>query len=192
MALGIASVTIVFLQLSDSYRWQGTLLQRAPRPVLAQGPEAIRPANGGAGSQPAHYLVNPVPGSVIGTLEIPRIHLREAVLEGTTGAILEKAPGHLRNSVLPGEIGTDIIAAHNVTTFHHLDALKTGDWILVNTSAGMFQFQVTKFQVVKVGDPVPNTRYPSLVLETCYPLNAWYLTNQRFLVYAVLVKSGSG
>jgi sortase A len=40
--------------------------------------------------------------------------------------------------------------------------------------------------VVPAGYPVYNTATPSIVLDTCYPLNALYLTSTRYLVYGTL------
>ncbi|UOF89514.1 class D sortase [Fodinisporobacter ferrooxydans] len=131
----------------------------------------------------------PEKGKVIGELSIPELHLNEPILEGTDQPELAKAPGHLPSSVMPGQIGKSIIAAHNVTTFHQIDSLKPGTKILVTTEQGTFTFSVMNQRILHVNDPLPNTAYPALDLETCYPLNAWHLTDQRLFVEAALVKS---
>lgn len=59
----------------------------------------------------------------------------------------------------------------------------------IQTSQGVFKYKVVRHQVIQVGTNVPNTPYPSLVLETCYPLNALQLVNRRYVVRAVLVSS---
>ena len=42
-------------------------------------------------------------GAPVAVLSIPAIGLRTVVLQGTTGAVLENGPGHLRTSVMPGQ-----------------------------------------------------------------------------------------
>lgn len=134
-------------------------------------------------------IEKPKKGGVLGILEIPSLNLKEAILEGTDQPELAKAPGHLPDSVLPGQIGKSIIAAHNATTFRHLDRLKPGDTFSVRTGQGVFTFQVTGQRILNVKDQLPDSAYPALSLETCYPLDALYLTDQRLFVETALVKS---
>ncbi|QSO50453.1 class D sortase [Alicyclobacillus curvatus] len=133
--------------------------------------------------------VQPERGTLIGHLTIPKLGLNAPVTQGTALSILAHSAGHLETSVLPGELGTTVIAAHDVTYFHHIDELKNGDIITVQTAQGTFTYKVTDHKVVHVGTNVQNTVYPSLVLETCYPLNALNLVNQRYVVSAVLIRS---
>jgi len=56
------------------------------------------------------------------------------------------------------------------------------------TPCQTFTYQVTGHQVVQKGSPVYSPSTESLlVLETCYPTNALFLTDQRYLVTAQLV-----
>lgn len=153
-----------------------------PAQVVSYHVDPLYPAAAPVGKQPAN-------GSLIGHLTIPKLGLNAPVTQGTALSILAHSAGHLKTSVLPGELGTTVIAAHDVTYFHHIDELKSGDIITVQTSQGSFTYKVTGHQVIHVGTNVVNTVYPSLVLETCYPLNALNLVNQRYVVSAVLVKS---
>lgn len=131
----------------------------------------------------------PAKGSVIGKLIIPSLNINEAILDGTDQPELAKAPGHLQDSVYPGELGKSILAAHNVTTFHHLDQLTKGMEFTVITNQGTFTFTVTGQKILHLQDELQDTAYPSLALETCYPLDALYLTNERLFVEAALTKS---
>jgi sortase A len=132
----------------------------------------------------------PSNGKLIGMIQIPSLSLNAPILEGTTTSVLDEGAGHLTTSVMPGEVGTSIIAAHNVTWFNHVDQLKKGSPIQVQTNYGKFLFHVTETKIVKTGDPVYNTTQPSLVLVACYPLNALYLTPYRYLVFAKMDVSG--
>lgn len=134
-------------------------------------------------------IKKPKKGEIIGVLEIPSLNLKEAILEGTDQPELAKAPGHLPDSVLPGQIGKSIIAAHNATTFRHIDKLTPGTTFTVRTEQGVFTFQVKGQRILNVKDELPDTAYPALSLETCYPLDALYLTEQRLFVESALIKS---
>lgn len=128
-------------------------------------------------------------GEIIGMLSIPHLRIQEAILEGTGQKELAKAPGHLPDSVLPGQIGTSIVAAHNTSIFRHLDQLKKGMEFTVTTEQGVFTFSVTGQRILSVNDSLPNMAYPAIALETCYPLDALYLTDKRLFVEAALIKS---
>ncbi len=125
----------------------------------------------------------------LGILHISSIHLTAPVLQGTQDAEINSAVGHLSASVFPGERGTSILAGHNVTWFHRINAIPLGGVIAYTTASGTWTFRVIHHQVVHVGASVPNSTVPRLVLEACYPLNALYLTPYRYLVTAVLIKS---
>jgi len=120
----------------------------------------------------------------LGIISIPDISLQAPVLEGTDDKEINVAVGHLTTSVQPGQIGTSVLAAHNATWFHNVDHLSIGNQVVVQTDVGTYTFRVTQMKVVRVGADVYNTSTPSLVLETCYPLNALYLTPYRYLVFA--------
>ncbi|WDL96102.1 class D sortase [Alicyclobacillus sp. ALC3] len=130
--------------------------------------------------------VMPRPDTLVAELDIPTLSLKAPVLEGVADREINVAVGHLPTSVLPGEPGTSILAAHNATWFRHSNRLKPGDKITVATSYGTFDYTVTGNEVVHTGSPIKNTGTPTLILEACYPLNALYLTPYRYLVFAKL------
>ncbi|MBS4191976.1 class D sortase [Bacillus sp. FJAT-49705] len=134
-------------------------------------------------------IVQPKNGEIIGMLTIPNLGIHEAILEGTGQRELAKAPGHLPGTVFPGQIGTSIIAAHNSSTFRHLDQLEEGMEFSVTTEQGVFTFSVTGQRILNVNDSLPDMAYPAIALETCYPLDALYLTDKRLFVEAALIKS---
>ncbi len=128
------------------------------------------------------------PDTVVGELSIPTLKLTVPVLEGTSESVLLIAAGHLSNSVMPGQDGTSVIAAHNATYFRHLNRLKPRSPIIVTTKQGTFWFEVTNAAILPENSAVRNTTAPTLDLEACWPLNALYFTPTRFVVQAVLVK----
>ncbi|MHB1683445.1 MAG: class D sortase [Bacilli bacterium] len=127
-------------------------------------------------------------GTAIGLLEIPQLRLQAPVLEGDGNSVLSVAVGHLPGSALPGQMGMAVLAAHNATWFRSIDRLRKGAAVDVETAYGTFVFQVIDARVVRTGTAVSNSGTPSLLLETCYPLNALYLTPDRYLVTARMIR----
>jgi len=185
----VARVPWVFIQeqlgMRMLHRQAGAWVSSEPSPIAIA--QVI--TQQGLFPQVAGAMPSPKMGVLMGRVVVPNLQLSAPLVQGTGLGVLAMAAGHLTNSVLPGHIGTSIIAAHDVTYFHHLDNLKMGDEIDLTTSQGRFVYQVMSHRVVSVGTNVDNTSYPSLVLETCYPLNALTPVNQRYLVIATLVSS---
>ena len=121
-----------------------------------------------------------------GLLEVPSLGLVAPVREGASDAVLNDAVGHIPASAWPGHPGTSVFSAHDVTWFSRIDGLMPGDEIRYVAPCRTYTYRVTSHRIVPAGYPVYNTATPSMVLDTCYPLDALYLTNTRYLVYATL------
>ncbi len=101
-------------------------------------------------------------GSPVALLEIPRLQLREIVVEGTSSAPLMSGPGHRRDTPLPGQVGTSVVTGRRATyggPFRSIDQLRAGDTITVITGQGRNSFAV--LGVRHAGDPVPPTLAPN-------------------------------
>ncbi|HEX6453605.1 MAG TPA: sortase [Trebonia sp.] len=109
-------------------------------------------------------------GSPVAVLSIPSIGLRDVVLEGTTGQVLENGPGHLRDTPLPGQEGTSVIMGRRAAyggTFSRLGSLNPGATITVVTGQAVSSYQVLDLR--RAGDPTPpplSARQGRLVLVT--------------------------
>ena len=133
--------------------------------------------------------VRTVPGGAIGLIEIPKIGVDKAIVEGVGVEDLKGGPGHYPETPMPGQPGNAAIAGHRTTygaPFNRLDELVAGDAILVTTSQGEFRYEVETSFVVRpdqseVLDPTPDNR---LTLTTCNPR---YSAAQRLIVVAKLV-----
>lgn len=114
------------------------------------------------------------PGDAVAILQIPRIGVDKAVVEGVTLGDLKRGPGHYPATPLPGQPGNAAIAGHRTTygaPFYNLDELEPGDEILVTTRQGRFRYEVSESKVVRptetsVLDPTDDNR---LTLTTCEP-----------------------
>ena len=95
-------------------------------------------------------------GAPVAVLSIPAIGLRTVVLQGTTGAVLENGPGHLRTSVMPGQAGTSVILGRQTAyggPFGRLTSLVPGDSIKVVTGQTVASYKVIDLR--RAGDPLP-------------------------------------
>jgi sortase A len=122
-----------------------------------------------------------------GLIEATSISLQAPVLGGDGDPQLNIAVGHVPGSIWPGEPGTALFAAHDVTYFSHIDGLSVGQTVKFATPCATYNYRVTGHQIVKAGSPIYTSPLQNLmVLETCYPLNALYITPKRYLVTAEL------
>lgn len=99
-------------------------------------------------------------GTPVALLEIPKLNLREVVVEGTSSGPLISGPGHRRDTPLPGQVGTSVVVGRRLTyggPFHSIDQLRAGDEITVTTGQGRHSFAV--IGVRRAGDLLP----PALV-----------------------------
>ena len=102
--------------------------------------------------------VTPV-GEPVALLSVPRLGLRQVVVEGTASGDLLAGPGHLRSTVLPGQQGTSAVFGRAATyggPFGRITELETGDSIIVVTAQGEKRFEV--LGVRRAGDPLPQPR----------------------------------
>jgi sortase A len=124
--------------------------------------------------------------TVYALLKVTKIGLVAPVVQGTDDSELSVAVGHLDASSWPGTTGTSVLAAHDVTWFSQIDQLEPGDEVSVVTACQTFVYTVDSHEVVQTGTIIDQTSAPQLVLTTCYPTNALFLTNQRYVLFASL------
>ena len=153
--------------------------------LVSQEERAIAPQTGGCSrSAPPSG-----PLRVEALLQAPSIGLKAPVVQGTGDAQLDVAVGHEANSAWPQNPGTTVLAAHDVTWFSELNHLHSGDVITYAEPCRTYHYQVTGAQVVRTGAPIPATSTPTLALITCWPLDALFVSPQRYLLSARLVST---
>ena len=124
---------------------------------------------------------------VHGELEVPTIGLDAPVVEGTGDAALAVAVGHDPSSTWPSPSGTAVLSGHDVTWFSQVGRLAPGDALDYVTPCTTYHYRVADHEVVRAGTSLASGSQGRLDLVTCYPLNALYLTPQRYVVEADLV-----
>ena len=149
----------------------------------------------------------PGPGEPVFRIKIPRIHLNDdkgfMVVEGVDEAALQKGPGHypacrpgfalpLCTSIegWPGEKKRVIVSGHRTTYLHpflHIDQLREGDPIYVDTKWGDFTYEVTEQKAVPSTDVSifrSLNEDAELILTTCHPP---FSATERLITYARMV-----
>ncbi|WP_243122215.1 class D sortase [Clostridium thermarum] len=112
----------------------------------------------------------------IAILEIPRIELTVAVVQGTEPKDLKYAVGHFENTAMPGENGNFCVAGHRSYTyseyFNRLDELEKGDKIIAKTEKGTFEYEVYEKTVVEPTEVavLEPTKEATITLVTCTPI----------------------
>lgn len=172
------------------------------------------PAPQPPGQHTATYRVTPRPmrpanGSLLGRVEIPRLHLAAIVREGADAGVLSRAVGHVPSTALAGQRGNFAIAAHRDTLFRALKDIRIGDVVTVDTTKERYSYEVFSTRIVKPtevsvlradGGFAPARRNQLmnvadrpdhlLTMITCYPFYYVGSAPQRFIVQARLISSG--
>jgi sortase A len=125
-------------------------------------------------------------GDVLGRIEIPRLGMAIAILEGTSAQTLRLGIGHIEGTALPGEQGNIGIAGHRDTFFRPLKDIRTNDEIRIETATGISRYQVDWVRVVAPDDTaiLAPAGKPSITLITCYPFYLIGAAPERFVVHA--------
>ena len=139
------------------------------------------------------YIVNPNEGDNIGSLTIPALNRKIPIIQGTDANDLENGVGHFIQSVLPGEEDNCVLSGHRDTVFRQIGDLKIGDQLIVQTSVGKFEYEVSGTRIVHEDDKtviVPSD-HAILTVTTCYPFYAIGNAPDRYIISADLVESFS-
>ncbi|MFY9741181.1 MAG: class D sortase [Candidatus Sulfotelmatobacter sp.] len=125
-------------------------------------------------------------GDVLGRLDIPRLGMSVAVLQGAGSRTLRLGAGHIAGTPLPGEPGNSGIAGHRDTFFRELKDIRANDEIQLQTAHGILHYEVDWVKVVGPDDIsvlAPATE-SMLTLVTCYPFYFVGPAPKRFVVRA--------
>jgi sortase A len=148
---------------------------------LASAPPSSSPA---AASPAAPHV--PEPHDVVAWLEIPRLRISTAVLEGDDDLALSLGAGHIPGTPLPGADGNVGIAAHRDSFFRSLGGVHPRDRIRLRTPAGDWDYTVESTRIVQPSDTgvLDASRQSELTLVTCYPFHYIGSAPLRFIVRA--------
>ena len=128
---------------------------------------------------------------VIARLDIPELHLSDAVLADYDPDSLRKGIGHIRGTAQPGGLGTVGLAGHRDTFFRPLRRILPHMDIRLSDQTGTYHYSVDSTEIVtpdRVQVLAISTR-PELTLITCFPFNYIGAAPKRFVVHAHLVSA---
>jgi sortase A len=160
--------------------------------LLFLAPVHAATANSGPGASPLRE--NEVPAyapvstkdHIIGRIEIPRVGVSAAILQGVDDATIRRAVGHFPETPLPGEKGNMALAAHRTTDFYGLRDIRIGDEVTITSPRGSFRYRVERTWVVSPDDVsvLDSSSDRELTLVTCYPFDYRGSAPRRFIVRA--------
>lgn len=190
-------------------QWDPGPPSSAAPPAAGDDEAAARtPESAPSSGRPAHRTARrpppPARDLAYAVLRIPRIGLTAPVAQGVgKAAVLNKGyVGHYPHSAQPGEAGNAALAGHRNThgePFRHLDRLRTGDTVVVDTAEARYTYAVrrilerttpadgTVLATVPYSSVHPSYRFTApgayLTLTTCTPA---YTSTYRLVVWGVL------
>jgi sortase A len=125
-------------------------------------------------------------GDVLGSIEIPRLGVRVAILEGISTQTLRLGVAHIEGTAFPGEPGNVGIAGHRDTYFRALKDIRTDDEIQIQTATGLSRYEVDSVQIVSpnnIGVLAPSEE-SAITFVTYYPFHFIGAAPQRYIVHA--------
>ena len=124
------------------------------RLTLAEGSIPVGPSD-------ADGVLVPL-GTPIAYLEIPRLDLKEVMVEGTSSSQTAQGVGHQRDTAFPGQAGNAVVMGRSGAyggVFGGLNQLQLGDRFVVSTGQGRFTYEVSGIR--NPGDPEPGAMKPT-------------------------------
>jgi sortase A len=125
-------------------------------------------------------------GTLVGRLEIPRLHLTSMVREGAGESTLAISLGHIPGTSLPGQSGNVGVAGHRDKLFRELRNIQSNDVVKFETLSGTYTYRVEGINIVTPQDVgvLKASDHPQLTLVTCYPFYYVGPAPKRYIVKA--------
>lgn len=132
-------------------------------------------------------------GALVGMLDVPRLKLTTAVIEGDDDTALKRAAGHLPDTPLPWQEGNSAIAGHRDGLFRPLKNVAVGDEILFRTGREELRYRVSATTIVEPDDlsVLAPRSTAALTLITCYPFHYIGPAPKRFVIHAERLAPGA-
>lgn len=129
-------------------------------------------------------------GESFAFLSIPKIGLDDVVMyEGVDRETLQKGPGHMVSTPLPGQPGNSVVSGHRTTygrPFFDFDQLEAGDRVEVETEVGTHVYEVREILIVAPTDVwvTENRNGGWLTMTTCNPK---FSARERLVIQAEMI-----
>ena len=182
--IGISVTSMIMAQEIPQFTLELQSIYEEPEEVPVEDEEEEEDNN----SVKIEDVVWPNYGQHYAQISCDRIGLNAPLYMGDDDSITRVGAGQYLGSFLPGYGRIILVAAHCTTFFKPLQYAKEGDVIVVKTSYGIYQYEVSKIKVYKADDMDAydlSQDYEQLVLYTCYPFRLLSGSRQqRMFVYA--------
>lgn len=127
----------------------------------------------------------------VGSIEIPRLKVREPIVYGIGNRSLDRGVGWWPGTALPGRFGNIVLGGHRTERskpFRHINKLRAGDRITVTYRSQRFVYEVRRKFVVDDSDLSIIDQFPghTITLFSCHPVGA---IDQRIVVTGELVET---
>ncbi|MEE1056185.1 MAG: class D sortase [Acutalibacteraceae bacterium] len=132
-------------------------------------------------------IVYPKYGEMFGELIIDDCAVDAPLFLGDNSVALRNGVGIYYGSCIPGYGKTILVAGHNSTFFNGLKNVEKGQSIVIKTSYGNYEYEITDLAVKQANDSSAydlSADEENLILYTCYPFDELGLTSRRYFVYA--------
>ncbi len=129
---------------------------------------------------------------ISGLIEIPKIKVNAAILEGVDDIALKYTVGHYPGYGQIGQPGNYVLLGHRNYVYGHffrnIDKLDVGDQINIKINTDIYTYLVTESFVVAPEDVwvLEHTEEPTITLITCTPIGTY---TDRLIVKGVLLNS---
>jgi sortase A len=179
VAFGLLAVGYWAIEFASARIYQAQEVRRFVSERQTERRLAIRPRT-------TNKQLDPIPGSAVAVMTIPRLKLSAVVIEGAEERELRLGPGHIRGTSFSGEGGNVGIAGHRDTFFRPLRLLQQNDEIQVITHERSYEYRVVSTEIVARDDirVLYPTANETLTLVTCYPFDFVGAAPKRFIVRA--------
>jgi sortase A len=105
------------------------------------------------------------------------------VLSSASGQALAFGPGHMRESIKPGQFGQVMIAGHKDSHFSFLESVQLGDSLQLEGSSNSVAYEITALNILDSSqNQLPIADNDELLLITCYPFNSLQMNGPLRLV----------
>ena len=127
---------------------------------------------------------------ISGLIEIPKIKVNAAILEGTDDSALQYAVGHYPGLGEIGQPGNYVLLGHRNYVYGHffrnIDKLEVDDQIILTKGTDIYTYSVTESFVVKPEEVwvLEQTEEATITLITCTPVGTY---TDRLIVKGVLL-----
>ncbi len=178
----------------DTKNIEEDILDREDGVILHVENATKSPEHEGESSQEEEEKENPVDKhlkgkEISGVIQIPKLGVVAAILEGTDDTALKYTVGHYPETAGPGEKGNYVLLGHRNYVYGHyfrrIDELSPGDEVIIKKDLETYTYLVTESFVVGPEEVwvLDDTEETMLTMITCTPIITY---TDRLIVRALI------